>query len=183
MRKQNVTPLYEHVISGIALFLLVVPLIAFLSNEPEIDQLGSAFYLSFKFTLIPFFIIFTFYCSMKKIELKRRLKQIFTFSIVYTLCSICPILLINMYIGKSEDYVVSGTIIEKKPGTNLKASLKIKTVTGKISFRLPKDQWKKFTLGEQLSIKVKKGSLGLLYKKYFPEQPRKLDLHTRRTRI
>jgi len=165
MKHQHQETLTESVLSISTIPLLLIPIILALYLEKEIDQLGEAFNLAFKYTVIPFFLIFFIILYFEKKDIFFVLRRALPLSGMYAILSVIPILLINNHLGRSVDYYISGYIIDKKPGRGKsKPYLTIKDVEQEISFRLPRSQWKKLAIGDQVSFKVKKGSLGLIYK-------------------
>jgi len=100
----------------------------------------------------------------RPVEIKRKVFSVFNFALIYTFCSICPLMLVNLYIGSHEPVVVSGVVIQKRAGmASGKSTITIRTGGGEVSMRLPIEQWENLTQGETISVGVRRGSLGLLY--------------------
>ncbi len=165
MKENEKKSIVENIIIYLVLPLLVVPLVLCLYYENEIDQLGKAFIYGPKYTFLPFFLIFIVILYSVKTSFKDVLIRSIQFSMLYALCSICPVLLINNNLGEHHDYTISGIVVDTKPGKGKsKPSVTVKNNYEEITFRLDRKIWKSIFVGKEVSLKVKKGSLGLIYK-------------------
>jgi hypothetical protein len=165
INKAEKLPRYEVALYVGACVLLVGPLALFLLNEPEIDQFRSAIDMGLKYAMLPFAILFAAFFNKKKIEAKRKVFLVLNFAVIYTVCTVCPLLLVNMYVGTQEDLTISGSVVEKTAGWGThKASVTIRTATQKISLRLPESDWNAIALDQEVTIDAKIGSLKLIYK-------------------
>lgn len=148
--------------------LLLVSIYLCIHFEGSLDQIEMAFVYGIKYTFIPFFVLFFVILYLTLKDFKKVLLQSFIYSICYTICAIYLVLPINSQLGRHTDYEISGVVVDKKPGRGSKenglAPVTIQTKDQEIKIRIVRIKWKELVVGEQVTIKAKKGSFGLLYK-------------------
>lgn len=133
-------------------------------------ELDILFLFTFKYLLIPIFII----CTITSLKFKHifiscldnkifcYLKSSFIFSIIVTLLSMGYVSYFNTIIQPQEDIYYSG-IVEKKLTTR-KGKYLIKINGSEKEFLISEEEYNKIKLGQLYKIKMKKGGLGIVYK-------------------
>jgi hypothetical protein len=137
----------------------------FIAN-PDIDQFGKALVISPLYSFVPFFLIFLAILSLKSYDKKlRRIIDAILISALFAISSCFSVLLLNMYLGPQTEKVLSGIVVDKLPGRgNSKPAIIIDSEGSNIRLGIQPHEWRKAEIGEQFSVYLKQGSLGLYYR-------------------